>query len=830
MFTYSKPFSILLNLMGFTKKLFTTAAVLFSSLFIMASALQAQDLSNIDFQNLRASELSDQQIQRIWERAQSQGYSVSDLEQMALARGMQPSQVSALVRRLRQVRMQGGQNGQQQGQNGQQLRTVNQDLPQIPQDTTIQRKKSRIFGANLFRSDKITFTPSLNIPTPEDYQLGPGDELVIDIWGAAEQTYQLTVSPEGTISIANLGPIYVNGLSMERARDRIRSALTQIYSGLKEEPDAPTDTHARISLGNIRSISVTVLGEARNPGTYTLPSLATVFNALYSAGGPDSTGTFREIDVIRGDSIAATLDIYDFLVYGDQSANIRLRDQDIIKIDPYLNRVTLSGQTKRKGLFELRNGETIQDLITFAGGFSDRAYTKRIKVVGNTETQKRINDIQYPEQSGFELQNGDSVSVGKVLDRYANRVEIEGAVFRPGDYELQDTTSLYSLIQRAEGVREDAFMNRGLIYREQPDLTTKAIPFSVREVLTNPEENDIPLERNDVVQISSIFDLREDYMVDIVGAVQDPGTFPYAENMSLEDIILQADGFKESAAPYRIEVSRRITGGDSTFVPRETAKIFRFRVDENLELGREAADFSLKPFDKVYVRQSPSYFEQEEVTIRGEVLFPGDYTLDEKYMRISDLIQRAGGLSEYAYPRGANLTRVIEQQIDTAQINIPADTLGRADFQQKTTKVGIQLSEIMKNPGSEQDLILRPGDVLEIPKELQTVRIAGEVLYPVSVRYQGNISFKEYIRAAGGATENGLAKDAYVVYANGEVDRASRFLFFRNYPNVRPGATIYVPKKEERRGLTPQERISIYSALVSMAAIVTNTIFQIRRN
>jgi len=818
--------------MVFRKQLFSTAAIIFSFLFILVASTAAQDVGSIDFQNLKASQLSDQQIQRLWERAQSQGYSVSQVEQLALARGMQPAEVSKLVRRLRSIRMQRGDSQQQTGQG--QLRSVTTDTvgtgtrPQAKRDTA----KSRIFGANLFRSDRITFTPSLNIPTPEDYQLGPGDELVIDIWGAAEQTYQLTVSPEGTITIANLGPIYVNGLSMDRARKRIRSSLTKIYAGLKEDSDAPTETQARISLGNIRSINVTVLGEVQFPGTYTLPSLSTIFNALYSAGGPDSTGTFRQIEVIRGDSIASELDIYDFLVYGNQEDNIRLRDGDIIKIDPYIRRVELTGSTKRNGLFEMKEGESIQDLITFAGGFADNAYTKRIKVLSNTESQKRIDDIRYPEERDFVLKDGSKVTVDMVLERYANRVEIEGAVFRPGEYELEDTTTVYSLIQRAEGLREDVFMNRGLIYREQDDLTTKAIPFSVRDVVTNPGQHDIKLQRNDVVQISSIFDLREEYTINIVGAVQNPGSFPYAENMTLEDLIFQADGFKESAAPYRIEVSRRIEGGDSTYVPREMAKIHRFRVDENLQLGEEAADFTLQPFDKVFVRNSPSYFEQKQVTIKGEVLFPGEYTLDEQDMRISDLIQRAGGLTEYAYPQGGNLTRRVKQEekIDTTFLNIPADTVRNGQLEQDKTKVGIQLQEILKYPGSDHDLILREGDVLEIPKELETVQVTGEVLYPISVRYADNLSFKEYIRAAGGASEQGKVKDAYVVYANGEVDRARKFLFFRNYPDLRPGATIYVPRKKEERGLTPQERVGIYSALVSMAAIVTNTIFQIRRN
>lgn len=821
--------------MALSQQLISKAVLVFSFLFILVAGATAQDIGSIDFQNLRSSDISDQQLQRLWQRAQNQGYTIQQLEKMALARGMAPAEVSKIVRRVRNLRLQ--QESQQMVQgpgNGvaTQLRRVTSDTLDTlgfgADSLRREKKKSKIFGANLFRRNDVTFTPSLNIPTPADYQLGPGDQLIIDIWGAAEQTYEKTVSPEGTITIDNLGPIYVNGLSIKKARERIKSELSKIYSGLQAEEGQPTDTRARISLGNVRSIKVTVLGEAQYPGTYTLPSLATVFNALYSAGGPDTTGTFREIEVIRGDSIAATLDIYDFLVYGNQQNNIRLRDQDIIKIDPYISRVKVGGELKRAKHFELKKEETIQDLLTYAGGFASNAYTKRIKVFGNTETQKRINGIKYPEQSGFTMHDGDSVYVGKVLDRFANRVEIQGAVFREGAYDIRDTTTVYSLIQRAEGLKEDAFLNRGLIYREQNDLTTKAIPFNVQELITNPEEYDIELQRNDVVQISSIFDLREDYTIDVVGAVQDPGTFPYVEEMTLEDVIFQADGFKESAAPYRVEVARRIEGGDSTFVPRDIAEIHRFKVSENLKLENRAADFTLKPFDKIYVRKSPSYVEQQQVTIKGEVLFPGQYTLDRKYTRISDLIQRAGGLTEYAYPKGGNLTRNIEQKVDTSHINIPDTTQAGEGLQLTETKVGIQLDKIMKNPGSEYDLILREGDVLEIPKKLQTVQIAGEVLYPVSVRYKDNLSFKQYIRAAGGASNVGKPKDAYIVYANGEVDRTRKFLFFRNYPDVRPGATIYIPRKKQERELTAQERISIYSALVSMAAIVTNTIFQIK--
>lgn len=813
--------------MVFKQYVLRVAAVFCAFLFLSVFSATAQDMGSIDFENLRSDELSDDQIERLWERAQDEGYSISQIEQIALNRGAPPAEVSKLVNRLRQIRLQSSEGEEDRSS---QLRSVRMDTVAVGDTSRVRLPRKRIFGDNLFRDRNVTFTPSMNIPTPVNYQLGPGDEVVIDIWGAAEQTYRQTISPEGTISISGMGPIFLNGLSIEEARERIKSFLANNgYSGLQGDEDE-IDTYARISLGNIRSIKVTVLGEAVSPGTYTLPSLATVFNALYSAGGPDSTGTFRKIDVIRGDSIAATLDIYDFLVYGDQSDNIRLRDGDIIKIDPYLSRAEVEGETKRNGLFELKPGETIQNLLTYAGGFTDEAYSKRINVVSNTEDQKRIDDIDYPAENDFVLKSGSVVTVGKVLDRFSNRVEIEGAVFRPGPYALTDTTTLSGLINRAEGVREDAFMNRGLIFREQDDLSTEAISFNVRQVLNNPEEYDIPLRRNDIIRISSIFDLREEYSVNIVGAVQDPGRFDYAENMTLEDLIFQADGFQESAAPYRIEISRRINVDvDSAFVSRETAEIHQFSVSEGLELDEEASDFTLQPFDKVFVRSSPSYYEQEDVTIRGEVVFPGEYTMDEKYMRISDLIQRAGGLNDNAYPRGASLTREFEQDIDTTFINIEDTLQGQRQLASDKSKVGIDLEQIMRNPGSEYDLILREGDLLEVPKELQTVRIAGEVLYPVSVRYRDNRSFKEYIRAAGGASELGKSKDAYIVYANGEVDRARRLLFFRDYPDVRPGATIYVPREEEGPDMSPQERIGILSAIVSMAAIVSNTIFQVTR-
>lgn len=817
--------------MSNTKKIFTFKFIVFILILGMSSVLQAQNVSSIDFESLKASDLSDQQLRQLWERAQEQGYSLQEVQQLAVIRGMDPAEASKLANRVRQLRSQGVEESGVIKKDASQLRTVDKDsLLSQRQDTAVQidstKERSRIFGASLFNQKNISFAPSLNIPTPEGYQLGAGDELVVDIWGATDQTLRLQVSPDGTVSLPRLGPIYVNGLTIEEARERLRDDLAQIYSGLAPNEEGKISSHLRITLGNIRSIRVTIVGNVEVPGTYTLPSLATAFNALYLAGGPDSLGTYRNIKIIRQDSIIAHLDLYNFLVYGKQPGNIRLRDQDIIMIGTYDERVVASGRLKRNGIFEMRNKETIEDLLKFTGGFSEKAYTKRIKVIRETPEEMRIEDIKYPEQHDFALANGDSIYVGRILSRFENRVTINGAVYREGSYELQDTTTVYSLIQRAEGLRGDAFMNRGLIYREQPDLTTKSIPFNVRDLINNPEENNIALKEGDQVVISSIFDLRDEYNIRIFGAVQQPGQYLYVEGMTLEDAIFQANGFKESAAPYRIEVARRINKTDSVYVPTEITETFQFSVSRNLTLDENGSNFILQPYDQIFIRNSPSYFEQQNVAINGQVLFPGTYAMQKQNMRISDLVREAGGLTRYAYAEGASLTRLVEQEIDTAFVNI-GDTLEtEQSIASNKTKVGINLPRIMKHPGSEFDLILRKGDNLEIPKKLETVRLAGEVLQPVSVRYQDDRSFKDYIRAAGGATNRGAVKDAYIVYANGSVDRASRFLFFRNYPEVKPGSTIFVPQKELDPDLSPQERIGILSAVVSMLAIVSNSFFR----
>ena len=805
-------------------------AVLFCLLFSIQPNLQAQNLGGIDFASVNVDNLSDAQIMQVWERAQEENLGVQEIGALAQSRGMPAAEVSKLQSRLNQVRMQTGTDAAEtQTGSLRQTENMTDEDDDMTQVTAVEQPDNqlRVFGASLFRDRSITFEPSVNIPTPVDYVLGVGDEIVINIWGAAEANYELTVTPEGLVRIPSLGPVQLAGLSIQEARERLLNRLQDIYSGLRPNQPQNANTYADVSLGNVRSIKVTIVGEVTQPGTYTISSLATVFNALYASGGPTNSGTFRNIQIIRGNSVADTLDIYDFLVYGDQSDNIRLRDQDIIKIDPYLSRVELRGEVKQPAIYEMKEGETLGDLVEYASGFTERAFTKRLVLRRNTDIQRSISDVSWPEGSDLVLQSGDEIRVGELLDRFENRVSIRGAVFREGEYELDEGMMLTDLIDKAAGLREDAYMQRGIIFRTQDDLTVRTLAFSVADVMDGVSD-DVALQRDDIVQISSLFDLREEYTIQVNGAVNEGGEFAYTENLTIQDAIYLADGFRESAAPYRIELSRRLTDEDRFVKGNRLAERFSFDINEDLEFAPEDQDFRLEPFDQILVRTMPNYRAQQNVQIRGEVNFPGSYVLDSRDARISDLIEWAGGLSEFAFPEGASLRRgpggdeqtLQELEASDEQIQIG----GRG-----SSKVGIRLVDIMRNPGGKQDLKLQPGDILEVPTELQTVRVEGEVLFPVQVRYDDGLSLREAVSKAGGFTDQALKRRAYVVYANGEVDRTKRFLFFKNDPPIEPGATVVIPAKEEEAELSAQERIAIYSTIVSMAAIVTNTIFQIRR-
>jgi protein involved in polysaccharide export with SLBB domain len=832
--------NILQSCMPFVKAspTYLIRSLLLSLLLLLAAspAIAQVDLSQTDFSTMRVDDLSDEQIIDFWAAAQARGLSMSDLEAMALSRGLSYSEVLKLRMRLRELEAEqrAGSLAQRSARTGEDDDFEDGYDPDDPffvllesrrafmtrSDSTLQDSsradstgadaedgRKKIFGEDLFRSEDLTFAPTLNIPTPENYQVGPGDELIIDVWGANKMTYEVEVSREGNIVLENLGPIYINGLSIEEAERRIVSRLSQLYAGLSIEETSQGGTYADVSLGRVRSIRVHIIGEVMRPATYTLPSLATVINALYVSGGPNENGTYRRIQIIRGGGVHAEFDVYDFLVYGEQTGNIRLLDQDVVKVDPYLARVETEGELKRTMFFELKPGETLADLLRFAGSFTGEAYTELIHVHRTTGTERRLVDVAPNEFASVELKNGDQIFVDEVLDRFENRVFIRGAVYRQGEYELGGAQTVYGLIQKAQGLKGDALLSRAQIYRTREDMTTELIPFDLARVIQDPASSDILLRKDDVVVIPSMYELREDYFVEIDGSVQDPGRYPYMEAMTLEDLILMAQGLRSEASLLRVEVARRRTDAEVLGSDATIAETFQFAVDPQFGLQDNGAEFVLQPFDQVFIRRSPGYVEQINVYVAGEVLYPGTYAIETKEDRVSDLIRRAGGLTPEAYPRGASLVRKNPEP----------------------GAIGINLESILAEPGSMDDLLILNGDSIYIPPRLQTVRVSGAVFQPTLVRYVPGLTLKDYISRAGGTTNVADYKRAYVIYPNGSADRLrDRFLFFDHYPRIEPGAEIVVPTRPEGMRMSAQERILIASSIVSLAAVIATTISQFR--
>lgn len=824
-------------------------------IFIVSIAFSQLAFSQTNYSDIRVDDLTDTQIRQLMERAESIGYNDEQLAQMALAQGMKPEEIEKLKLRVDKLRSQGNTTSSTVGKASPgtiQTQSTTRKLP--PADTSSsnnqglltdeQRRitdnesvfnavKPKIFGEDLFKNGKLSFEPNLRMATPKSYVIGPDDELLIDLTGDNEASYKLKVSTEGAINLQYVGRIAVGGLSIEQAESKIRSAMSKTYPALRSGR-----TNVAINLGNIRSIKVTVLGEVVKPGSYTLPSLVTVFNALYASGGPNTNGSFRKIQVIRNNRVVSTIDVYDFLLRGIQTNNIRLQDQDVINVPVYQSRVEVTGEVKRPAFFEVLPRESLDDVLRFAGGFSNLAYTAKIKVLQNTNKERRITDVQAEQFASYGPLNGDKYIVEPILDRFENRIEINGAVFRPGAYELEKGLTLKGLINKADGLREDAFLSRGYISRLNPDNSLALVSFDVDKIVKGAAP-DIILQREDKVTISSIFDLREEYKVSIQGDVRQPGTFAFAENMTLEALIQMAGGFKEGASPQRIEVSRRVKNSDVTSVSARTAEVAS--VDVNPDLSLQSEGFELQPFDIVSVRSSEGYQVQKHVRLEGEVLYPGTYTITRRDERISELIKRAGGLTPLAYVEGASLKRTesnsakiadsLERNKEERAKILNLQRLKEAGAKDTTSiekdlnvlrsdLVGIDLQGILRKPLSREDLIVEDGDVIRIPKQLQTVRITGEVLQPNSIVFNKGKSFKDYINGAGGYSYNAYKKGVYVVYSNGSVEAARKFLFFNNYPEIKSGAEIFVPKRAERERLSTQGLIGATTAAASLAAII----------
>lgn len=668
------------------------------------------------------------------------------------------------------------------------------DSEEVPESELNEKKE--IFGHNIFSNRRLSFAPSLNIPTPLNYRLGAGDEVIIDVWGSNEATIRQTISPDGFINIPNLGMVTLNGMTIKEAEQYLRKKLAQIYP--VEGEDAASDF--KLTLGNIRTIQVSVTGEVVVPGTYSISSLSNIYNALYCAGGVNNLGSLRKVQLVRNGKQKAVVDLYDFILNGVLPDGLTLEDGDVINVPLYLSLVNVEGSVKRPMYYEMKDGETVQDLLDYAGGFAGDAYRSNINVLRQNGVEYQVYTVDSNLFSAFILKDGDAVTVGALIDRYENKLEVKGAVYRPGIYQLGDGIRTVSeLIAKADGLKGDAFTNRALLHREREDLTFEVISVDVKAVLSG-QAPDIQLQRNDILYIPSIYDLNDIGTITIEGEVATPGTFVYEANMTVEDIIMQAGGLLESASTVKIDVSRRIKNPASKEQPDSIANVFTRSFKDGYVVS-EDLDFVLLPYDYVYVRRSPGYAEQGKVKVSGEVIFPGDYVLTHKNERLSDVIARAGGLNKWAYVRGARLIRhTLAEERNRTRSGMTVLTTGKDSVNvanldlDETYSVGIDLEAALAAPGSDADLVLRRDDMILIPEYINTVKISGNVMYPNVVAYNSGMSVRDYVEMAGGYGYRSKKNKAYIIYMNGTIARARQM----SKGVVEPGCEIVIPQKRDK--------------------------------
>ena len=690
----------------------------------------------------------------------------------------------------------------------------------------LQEKKDSIvpvFGHNIFSNKDLTFAPNENLATPENYKLGPGDEVIIDIWGTNQNTIRQTISPDGFISIEGIGLVYLTGMTVKDADKYMRKQLNKIYSVAGE--GAQSDI--KLTLGALRTIQVNVMGEVKVPGTYFLSSLSSVYHALYRAGGFTDLGSLRNIELIRNGKKIVDVDVYDFIVKGQSPDDVTLQDGDIILVPTYEMIVDVAGNVKRPMKYEMKDGETVKSLLDYAGGFKGDAYTKNINLIRRNGREYQVYTVMSPDYETFSLMDADSLTIGTIIDKYENRVEVRGAVYRPGSYQLSEQiNTVGKLIDVADGLKGDAFTNRALIHRERKDLTLEVIAVDLKAIL-NGSVPDVPLQENDILFVSSIHDLQDLGIITVNGEVARPGTFVFADNMTIEDAIIQAGGLLESASTAKVDVSRRIKDPKSNEAIDTLARTYTFTIKDGFVLdGSE--EFVLQPYDQIYVRKSPIYNVQGHVTVDGEVLYPGQYALAQKDMRLSDIIAQSGGITKWAYIKGAKLERQMteeEKARQEATLEFMENSKDSIDVKKLNLEtvytVGIDLEAALAKPGSDFDVVLRDGDKLIVPELLNTVKISGTVMYPNTVAYNPSMTVKDYITMAGGYGFKAKRSRAYIIYMNGTVAKAKKV----NTSVVQPGCEIVVPGKRQNDN-SLQQFLSIASTSSSIATMLA-TVYNI---
>ena len=785
--------------------------------------------------------LTDDQVVKYIKEQSAAGKSEKQIGKELMAKGVTPEQVKRIKAKYERERSADvpAQSSVQE-YDGRKLVTSTRDVEEVTvvegrdisgltynssavDSENVRKRGSRsVYGRELFNSKSLTFEPNENMATPQNYKLGPGDEVVIDMWGNNEEHISQVISPEGSIMIAQLGPVYLNGMTINEANKYIKGVFARKYAGLGDN-----ETEINVTLGDIRTIQVDIMGEVSTPGTFRISPFSTVFHALYNAGGINDIGSMRNIQVLRNGRKVATVDIYDYLFKGKQTGNIRLQEGDVIIVPPYSQLVEVAGNVKRPMAYEIKPTETVATLLDYAGGFSGDAYGGMVRLERQNGTENELYNIDKAQFASYKLKDGDVVTIGTVLDRYANRVGLNGAVLRPGVFALgKDIVTLTDLLNKADGLKEDAYKERALLYREGPDLTLEVIPFNINDILTG-RAPDITLRKNDVVEIASVQEIfeRGDFTID--GQVANPGQYSYVENTTLEDLILRAGGLLEGASRARIDISRRVVDPDAVEQTSVIAQTYTVSLENGIAADGKRG-FMLKPYDVVHVRTSPGYEVQKNVLVDGEVLFAGTYALQTRNERLSDVVRRAGGVVEGAYLKGAWLSRKLSdserlardeamrvaQQNTTGEDSISINKIELSD----SYNVGIDLVKALEMPGSTYDIILQEGDHLYVPEMQSTVRISGDVMFPNTVVYEPGKNLKHYINQAGGYGDRAKKSKAFVIYMNGTVAKAN------NKTPIEPGCQIMVPSKQ--KSSTDWSKIlsiaTSFSSLATMAATIGN--------
>lgn len=794
-----------------------TVIILFMALFYSGTIMAQDILKGNDLSSIKVDNLSGTDIEKIKAQLQSNAISIDQAEPMAISKGMSPIEFAKLKARLASSVI-NSNNVSTTGTDG--------DLTAVRSQTAIQYNETKknddtsVFGSELFDNASLNFAPDLKLATPLNYILGPGDELQIGVYGVQEFNGSATVSAEGKISIQYIGQISVSGMTIEAATQKIKASIAKVYSTVKSG-----QSQVSVTLNKIRTIRVTVVG-GNQPGNYSVSSLATVFNALHLAGGPGKNGSFRNIELIRNNKVLRKIDIYRFLVKGDQSDNIGLRDNDVIRIPAYSQRVVLSGEVKRPGIFEMKTGETFLDLLSFASGFNEFAYTASVNVEQKTGKEFKVQDINEKDYSTYIPRSGDVFKVSRILDRFENRIKIEGAVFRPDAYSFTEGMRVSDLVSRAEGLKEDAYTKRAKIIRLKSDLSAEIVNIDLGAALNGDLNSNIQLKREDVLTVYSVLEFREEYKITIDGEVKNPGIYPYYENLTLNDLVVQVGGLTGSASK-RVEIARMIKA--ESINENDSKRVEVFNLELTPENNEQINNFALEPFDVINIRRIAVFEKPSTVSVIGSVVYPGKYVLANKKESVYSIVMRAGGLTSTANIEGMKIKRPIQkdqiEDIQNTSVNVEGNNSEESLSKKlqndvKFATIPVNWEKIIKDNDHYSNVTLFPGDEIIVSKYNEGVKVVGNVLLTSEIPYRKGKNFNYYLDAVGGIDSKGWKKKAYVIYPNGKASVAKSFLFFKSYPKVLPDSQIVVPEKPVVEKMSTAEWVGIGSVITSLALLI----------